>query len=297
MREHEPARPEPDQHESTDRSRRGLVSIVAAVLLLILLIVVVLWWRSEPEPEPVRQPVPERVEPRPQPEPQPEPEPEPVPEPEPQPAPVIETDEPPQLVEPEQPLPELDDSTAPLLAELDQQDINTRPVQSEHLIRDVVIFVHNLSDGEVIRESATVAGPDARFATQVVDEQLYIDERSYQRYDELVDWFVSIDSEVLVNLFVVYQPLFEQAFDEIAHPDETFAEQVIGAVDVLLQTPEPEGLLALQDDRVMYTFADPDLEDLPAAQKQMLRLGLDNQRRVKSKLREIRALLEDRLNG
>lgn len=289
MRDHDSAQP-----ERTDRSRRGLVSIVAAVLLLILLVVVILWWRSGPEPEPVRQPVPERIEPRAEPEPQPEPDPEPVYERESE--SMVDEEEPEDVAEPSRPLPDLDESTEPFMADLSEQNLSTRPVRSDHLIRDITIFVHNLSDGDLIRESAAVTGPDARFTTQVVDEQLYIDERSFRRYDELVDWFVGLDSQAIVTVFMVYQPLFEQALDEIAHPDETFAGQLIDGIDVLLQTPEPEGLLALEDDRVMYTFADPDLEDLPGAQKQMLRLGLENQRRVKSKLREIRALLEDRLN-
>ncbi|MEF2975551.1 DUF3014 domain-containing protein, partial [Pseudomonas aeruginosa] len=61
---------------------------------------------------------------------------------------------------------------------------------------------------------------------------------------------------------------------------------------ILLDTPEPRGLLALSDEEVMYTYADPELENLPAAQKQMLRIGPDNRALVKSKLREIRQRLQ-----
>lgn len=280
-----------DQHDASPR--KGLVSLIIAGVLIVILVVVVVLWTTGSEPdEPQRRsvPAPEVTEP--------EPEPEPVPDPEPVPEVIVPDVQPlvPDVVdeadpEPEIELPELGESTAVIVDEAQQRDLNTRPVRSEHLVRDLVVFLHNLSDGEIIRESATVAPPDARFSTQTVDDQLYIDERTYARYNEMVDWFVGLESETLVRLYRDFEPLFAQAFGEIAHPDEAFEDQVIEAIDVLLGTPEPDGLLALSDDQVMYTFADPELEALPAAQKQMLRLGLDNQRRVKRKLREIRALL------
>ncbi|WP_157981978.1 DUF3014 domain-containing protein [Aliidiomarina sedimenti] len=285
MSEHDPAQ--------SNTPKRGLITLIALALVILLLVVVVLWWSGSDEEPDSRQSVPVEVS-EPEPLPDPEPEPEPLPDYMPLPEPDSTADVDPEPdPEPEIELPELNQSTEPLLAELEEREQNVRPLRSEHLVRDMVIFVHNLSDGEVIRESAGVSSPDARFTTQEVDNQLYIDERSFARYDELVDWFVSLDSEVVVNLYEAYQPLFEQAFTEIAHPDETFQVQIQDAIDVLLATPEPEGLLALSDDSVMYTFADPDLESLPAAQKQMLRLGLENQRKVKRKLREIRARLEE----
>jgi hypothetical protein len=42
---------------------------------------------------------------------------------------------------------------------------------------------------------------------------------------------------------------------------------------------------------VMFKFADPQLEGLAAAQKQLLRTGPDNMRRIKAKLREIKEAL------
>lgn len=282
---------DPDQEQAA--RRKGLVSlIVAGVLVVILVAVVVMWTRGgEPEPLP-RQPAPapqvSESEPEPRPQPQPDPEPEViVPEVQPLVPDIVEAEDEQPVIE----LPELDESTPAIVDAAQQRDINTRPVRSDYLVRELVVFLHNLSQGEVIRESATIAPPDARFSTQTVDEQLYIDERTYARYDETVEWFEGLDSRALVSMYRDFEPLFNQAFGEIAHPDDSFETQLIDAIDMLLATPEPDGLLALSDERVMYTFADPELEELPAAQKQMLRLGLDNQRRVKRKLREIRALM------
>ena len=41
----------------------------------------------------------------------------------------------------------------------------------------------------------------------------------------------------------------------------------------------------------MFEFADPELEALSAGQKILVRVGIDNERRLKAKLREIRAAL------
>ena len=280
--------------------RKGLASlIIAGVLIVILVVVVVLWTTGEKTAEPQRRsvPVPEitKAEPQPAPQPQREPEPEVADSA----GESSEADSAVEYDEPAQPirqLPTLDQSTEVLVSEAEERAINTRPVRSEHVVRDLVVFLHNLSDGAVIRESATIAPPDARFSTQTVDNQLYIDERTYARYDEVVEWFEGLDSQAVVAMYRDFEPLFKQAFGEIAHPDESFEQQLLGAIDMLLATPEPDGLLALSDDQVMYTFADPELEQLPAAQKQMLRLGVDNQRRVKRKLRELRALLIDEMD-
>lgn len=280
--------------------RKGLVSLViAGVLIVLLVVLVVLWTTSEEALEPQRRSVPapdvtDTTTP-PQARPQIEPEPDVVVPDEQSIVPDTITDEgEPSL--PVRQLPSLDQSTEVVVGEAEERAINTRPVRSEHLIRDLVVFLHNLSDGAVIRESATISPPDARFSTQTVDNQLYIDERTYARYDEVVEWFGGLDSQTVVAMYRDFEPLFEQAFGEIAHPDESFEEQLLSAIDMLLATPEPDGLLALSDDQVMYTFADPELEQLPAAQKQMLRLGLENQRRVKRKLREIRAVLQDEMD-
>ena len=45
-------------------------------------------------------------------------------------------------------------------------------------------------------------------------------------------------------------------------------------------------------DSVMYKYTDERLENLDGPQKQLLRTGPDNMRRIKAKLREIKALIE-----
>jgi hypothetical protein len=54
---------------------------------------------------------------------------------------------------------------------------------------------------------------------------------------------------------------------------------------------EVKGPYAPQRPWVHYRFADPELESLAAGQKILLRMGPDNERRLKAKLRELRGQL------
>jgi DUF3014 family protein len=59
----------------------------------------------------------------------------------------------------------------------------------------------------------------------------------------------------------------------------------------MLAAPASSADIAVVQPKVMWEFADPDLEALPAGQKIMLRLGPDNAARAKAKLSAIRRLI------
>lgn len=280
-----------EEQNSEKTNAKGLNPRVTGIVIAVIIVAILaLWFTRGGEPEPTPEPaveIPERgVEVEPETLPEPEPEPEPVPEPEPEPEVAPE----PEVVE--EPLPELDAASTVLLAELSEKDINTRPVIAENMFRKLVVFVDNVSRGDVVREAAVVEGPQSRFLVQEIDGQLYIDERSYTRYNDIVSWFYQMDTDVLVSQYYRFQPLFDEAFSEIKEPGANFHDQVLDAIAILLDTPEPRGLLAVDDSQVMYTYTDPALEGLLPAQKQMLRLGPDNRALVKTKLREIRQRLQ-----
>ena len=49
--------------------------------------------------------------------------------------------------------------------------------------------------------------------------------------------------------------------------------------------------MTLAQPKVLYQFSDPALESLSAGQKTMIRMGPENEAKVKAKLREIRRLI------
>ena len=60
---------------------------------------------------------------------------------------------------------------------------------------------------------------------------------------------------------------------------------------LLLATPECQGTIALVRPNVMYIYADPTLEALPAGQKLLIRMGPENAAAIKAKLTELRAVI------
>ncbi|MCO4322683.1 DUF3014 domain-containing protein [Aliidiomarina quisquiliarum] len=201
-------------------------------------------------------------------------------------APVVEAEQKPAL-------PSLPTSTPALLNALAERNVNTRPVRSENLIRDFVAFIDNIAAGVVARDSAMIKGPEARFEIEEVDGKAYMGANSYQRYDNIVNWFVGMDNQALVAVFKQYEPLLNEAYAEISRPGDSFLTRFERAVNVLNATPEIAGLIELNTDKIMYTYADEQLESLPAAQRQMLRLGPANMARVKAKLNALQRALNN----
>jgi hypothetical protein len=72
----------------------------------------------------------------------------------------------------------------------------------------------------------------------------------------------------------------------------TFRERLDAAFATLLAVPVPDGPVEVEPKVVTYTYADDSLEELSPVQRQFLRMGPDNVRRVQAKLRELRAELE-----
>ena len=114
---------------------------------------------------------------------------------------------------------------------------------------------------------------------------------NFQRYDAFTQGIVAIDSQQAAAFFHWTRPLLEAAYSELGYPGESLGTAVISAIDTLLATPAIEGSIALKRKSVRYQFADPALEALPGAQKQLLRMGSEHSARLKAWLRDLRSAL------
>ena len=84
------------------------------------------------------------------------------------------------------------------------------------------------------------------------------------------------------------------AYGNGGSPDQDFNSVLLEAIDQLLDTPEVPVPVEVYTDSVAYKYADDRLESLNEPQKQLLRTGPDNMRRIKAKLRELKVLVEER---
>jgi hypothetical protein len=122
---------------------------------------------------------------------------------------------------------------------------------------------------------------------------MYFNEASYSRYNLYVDIINSIDIEFATNQYLKFKPLFDAAYQELGYPDRTFEATMYQAIEVLLSAPIIREPIKLVAPSAMYKFADPALEELPAAHKLMIRMGPDNQTKLKPKLLQIQLTLEN----
>jgi hypothetical protein len=116
-----------------------------------------------------------------------------------------------------------------------------------------------------------------------------LDPANYKRYAPMIQVVQMLDTKQLVAVYFHFYPLFQQAYQNLGYPHGYFNDRLVVTIDNLLATPDVSGDIVLVRPNVMYQFADPNLEDLSAGQKALLRLGPTNAAIVKAKLRELRA--------
>ena len=281
--------------ESSEKKSLGPHFIIVGILLIVILAVV--FWPSEDEPETVINPEPEVTEPEVTPSEEPE-----IFEPS-QPAPTVELDEKDEvepLPEPVEPDPEpLNTSDPAVKASLiesssaDEETVN-RMLVNEGLIQRFVVSVTNLANDEMAPNHQLLTPPEQNFRVYSQAGKQWIDAASYKRYTPYVDMLESFNNEALLNIYGIYKEDIQAKFSEIGNPNEDFNEVLLQAIDQLLDTPEVPVPVEVYTDSVAYKYADERLENLNEPQKQLLRTGPDNMRRIKAKLRELKLMVEER---
>lgn len=160
------------------------------------------------------------------------------------------------------------------------------------LVRRATSFIARLANGEVDRRAADFLAPKGRFAaTEALGGRYVLDPAGYRRYDPIADAIESIDAAALVQAYRELSPLFRAAYAELGFPDRNFDSTALQAIDVLLATPVLKGQIELIRPAVVFKFADPRIEGLRPAQKQLIRMGPRNMRKIQEKLRPLRAEL------
>ncbi len=281
--------------ESSEKKSLGPHFIIVGILLVVILAVV--FWPSDEEPEPVVNPEPEVTEPEVTAPEEPE-----VFEPT-QPAPTVELEEKddveplPEQVEPD---PELLDTSDPAVkasliesSSAGEETVN-RMLVDEGLIQRFVVSVTNLANDEMAPNHQLLTPPEQSFRVYSQAGKQWIDAASYKRYTPYVDMLESFNNEALLNIYGIYKGDIQAKYAEIGNPDQDFNSVLLEAIDQLLDTPEVPVPVEVYTDSVAYKYADDRLENLSEPQKQLLRTGPDNMRRIKAKLRELKVLVEER---
>jgi hypothetical protein len=211
---------------------------------------------------------------------------------------VIEPPAPPAILHPvpepppdeqEGPLPPLDESDA-LLRDRLITLLGEKPFRElflpDNLVRRMVVTVDNLDQPELPRQYLPVRSPAGSFIATGSGPALTISPDNYRRYAPYVLVAETVNISLLVRTYRYFYPLFQQAYVNLGYPSGYFNDRLIAVLEHLLQTPEISEPQLLQP-KIVYTFADPQLQSLSAGQKLLLRSGPDNAARVKNRLRAL----------
>ncbi len=157
---------------------------------------------------------------------------------------------------------------------------------TDGLIRNFTVVVENISNGLSPSGHLAPLRPSAGFVRAERGERLFIDPRNYDRYTGVADAVASIDPDGAARLYSTLKPRIEEAYLELGR-SEPFDRALERAIVLLLQVPDVEGDIELEPQGGVYQYANPRLEQLAPAQKQLLRMGPRNVRTIQGRLREI----------
>jgi hypothetical protein len=160
---------------------------------------------------------------------------------------------------------------------------------TDAMVKRFVATIDNVPRQSVATKVRSLQPVAGRFETARDGDTITIAAGNAARYTPYVQVLERVDAKQLAGVYLRFYPLFQEAYEELGYPNAYFNDRLVQAIDHLLATPEIAGTLALTQPKVQYEFADPQLEALSAGQKAMLRMGPDNARRVKAKLRALRA--------
>ena len=205
------------------------------------------------------------------------------------------TPEEPELVLP--PLAESDAFVREVLGRLSRHPALVSFLLTDELVRKIVAAVVNISEGANPARHFPYLAPEEPFDVVRRAPQLFVDPRSYHRYDPLAAGFASMDTTGLAAAYRNAKPLFDEAYAELGYPDQRFEDALAKAISILLQTPVVEGRIGLRADSVNYTYEDPRLQGLSPAQKQLIRTGPENTEKIQAKLREFAAAVGHRADS
>lgn len=176
------------------------------------------------------------------------------------------------------------------------QTLNISPqnfpaLNKDFLLQRSVAFLDGLAKGALLDKLMPFARSRQAFIADKQGQALSMGATNFSRYDAFTQGIVSIDSQQAAAFFHWTRPLLETAYSELGYPGENLGGGLIAAIDTLLATPIIEGPIALKRESVLYQYADPRIEALPGAQKQLIRMGTKNGTLLKSWLRELRSAL------
>lgn len=209
-------------------------------------------------------------------------------------------------VKPEEPEEKLLDPIEVIEVELDKSDelvsklaaeLSSRPelakwLVTKDIIRKFVAAVDNIAHGLSPRKNIDFFDPGGKFYPLEKEGIYYLDPDGFKRYSPVANVFQSLDSKGCIKLYRQFKPAVQEAYEDLGYPDKDFTETLFQAIAELLRVPIVDEDVILEKKVLSYVMVDPDLENLSEAKKHLFRMGPYNIRKIQTKLKELKTLLE-----
>lgn len=189
------------------------------------------------------------------------------------------------------PLAELDPTFRSLVGELTNHPLLARWLSGNGLAEQAAAIALQLANGRLPTTMLGALRPSGSFQVRQQDGATVIDPRSYQRYNGIAAAVESVDAAQAARVYTTLEPRLEEAYRQLGEGG-SIRDAVAKAVAGLLATPDVSGPVRLQPKGGLWAYEDPQLESLTPAQKLLLRMGPDNARRIKARLREFAEALQ-----
>ncbi len=158
-------------------------------------------------------------------------------------------------------------------------------IADEDIVRKFVVFVENVAEGNLPQLEYPVTRLQQPMAVRELDPNLFeMQTVSYQRFTPIIDAFAAVNPEQAMIMYRLMKPLFQEAYAEIGYPNRNFDDALMRAIDTVTEARVAEGPFQLVKPKVMYIYADGEVEDMSPVEKQLLRMGPQNAAKLKAAL-------------
>jgi hypothetical protein len=191
------------------------------------------------------------------------------------------------------PLGQMDIFLRALLASLSASPELARWLATDDLIQQMAHAIDLVSRGQSPSPELGVLRPEGLFQTSGSSRATTIDPATYRRFDGLARAVASLDPASVAAAYRTIRPRLDEAYRGLGRTTLTVDQAVAAALQVLIDTPQvADPVRLVPGPGATLAFADPELQRLPAAQKQILRMGPENATRVKTALVGIKSAIE-----
>jgi hypothetical protein len=185
------------------------------------------------------------------------------------------------------PLDQSDDAIMAGLLALTSDDALKSLMRSDAIVSRMVSTIDALPKQTIGMNILPMRTPTGRFQVESSDGMFVESKKNLARYDTYMYVADHVNPKAAAAWYKRNYPLFQSAYRDLG-TNGYFNDRLIEVIDHLLAAPEPKGPLQLLPEKVGYVFADASYEERSVGQKFMIRVGAENEAKLKAKLRALR---------